>query len=162
MANDRKDVPGHSDVAIQGEFEVNAPGFCDPGTPDNSNGSLTCTRDAILRAIASRPLAFEPWTRPLYSNTGFDLLGWATAEAAQRDTQALRIQMSDGSDEKNISITLEDLLQRDVFDPLDMRNTSFLLSPEKKENAAVPSKGVPNMIDWDFTSVFNPYYSLCS
>ena len=130
---------------------MNAPAFCDPGTKNRSNGSRICSRNDVLRAITSRPLAFEPWTRPLYSNTGFNLLGWATAQTSKNGTTA-----SEGDE----PVTLESLLQTDVFDPLEMKHTTFWVSLEERDNVAVPSKGVPSMIDWDFTSTFNPYKPL--
>jgi len=99
-----------------------------------------------------RPLAFEPWTWPLYSNTGFNLLGWATAQAAGKNTSALLPE----SDQDKIN--LEDLLRHDVFGPLEMKNSSFWVPLEKRDNVAVPAEGVPNIIDWDFTSTFNPFH----
>jgi CubicO group peptidase (beta-lactamase class C family) len=75
------------------------------------------------------------------------LLGWATAQAVIQSQQ-----------DKTSEITLETLLQEDVFDPLDMKDTTFLVPPEKKANVSVARKGVPMMIDWDFTSTFNPYF----
>lgn len=132
-------------------FEITAPAFCDPGSTDRSNGSKVCSREDVLQAIASRPLAFEPWTRPLYSNTGFDVLGWTIAEAANRKAKNTR----QGSD---VSVTVEDLLQTDVFEPLGMEDTFFYPVPtEKKKNIAIPAQGVPHMADWDFTASFNPY-----
>jgi len=114
-----------------------------------------CSKDDIIRAIATRPLAFEPWTRPLYSNTGFNLLGWAVAEAATRKDR-LNFQ-SPGIDETNYVVPLEELLHEDVFRPLEMNDTSFWVPLDRRDDVAVPAKGVPNIIDWDFTSTFNPY-----
>ena len=149
LTNDIRDHPNVERFQIQEHAEINAPAFCDPGTKNRSNGTLICSRGDVLRAIASRPLAFEPWTRPLYSNTGFNLLGWATAQAASK-------AMSNETNSEDHPITLERLLQKDVFEPLGMKATSFLVPVEQRSNVAVPSKGVPTMIDWDFTSTFNP------
>jgi Beta-lactamase len=152
LTGDLNHFPDPDDAMINEHFKIDAPAFCDPGLPDRSNGSMICSRDNILRAIALRPLAFEPWTWPLYSNTGFNLLGWATAEAAGKNTSAL-LPESD-QDKTN----WEDLLRYDVFDPLEMKDSSFWVPLEKRDNVAVPAEGVPNFIDLDFTSTFNPYY----
>src|SRR5947199_10784957 len=96
LAGDMKHFPDVGDAMVK-DIEIDAPAFCDPGTSDRSNGTRMCSREDILRAIALRPLAFEPWTRPLYSNTGFNLLGWATADAAKRNSSHLIAQGS-GSD----------------------------------------------------------------
>jgi CubicO group peptidase (beta-lactamase class C family) len=102
-----------------------------------------CSKEDVLEAIASRPLAFEPWTRPLYSNTGFNVLGWATAEAAKIST-------------KSRVLKWENLIHDDIFETLGMKDSSFWVPAEKRDNVAVPRAGTPAMIDWDFTSTFNP------
>lgn len=126
------------------DIHIAAPAFCDANSSDTSNGTTLCTKEDILKGIASRPLAFEPWTRPLYSNTGFNLLGWATAQAQQASLG-------------HSSISLEELLDRDVFERIGMNNTSFWVPLDQRNNVAVPRQNVPTMIDWDFTSTFNPY-----
>jgi CubicO group peptidase (beta-lactamase class C family) len=157
LTNDVRRLP---DFQAVGDVEINAPAFCDPGSKDRSNGTRICTREDILRAIATRPLAFEPWTRPLYSNTGFNLLGWAVGEAASRKGRPT-IQSSSNEENKEI-VPVEDLLREDVFTPLEMNDTSFWVPPEKRDDVAVPERGIPTFIDWDFTSTFNPYTTLKS
>jgi CubicO group peptidase (beta-lactamase class C family) len=153
LTTDINHFPGLGEQTAQNEIEIRAPGFCDPGSTDKSNGSRICTKDEILRAIASRPLALEPWTRPLYCNTGFNLLGWATAEAYKRKTKSMPDQIGDMA----APTTMEDLLRKDVFEPLGMKDSSFWVSEQKRDRVAAPS--VPNFIDWEFTSTFNPYHS---
>jgi hypothetical protein len=155
LTNDVKRFPDREGSIALGDVEISAPAFCDKGTSDRSNGTKLCTRDDVLKAIFSRPLAFEPWTRPLYSNTGFNLLGWAVALAAEHDTAGLLDIVLDENSAS--SPTLEKLLQKDVFEPLGMNDSSFWVPLDKRNNVAVPGKGVPSMIDWDFTSTFNPY-----
>ena len=141
LANDRTKLLDTDDI------HAFAPAFCDPDTNDTSNGTEMCSKKDILKAIATRPLAFEPWTRPLYSNTGFDLLGWATTEAVKTSTKSKKVKW-------------EDLLHEDIFTPLNMEDSSFWVPEDKRRNVAVPRKGTPAMIDWDFTSTFNPYVRL--
>jgi CubicO group peptidase (beta-lactamase class C family) len=152
LANDLRHFPRVDELNPLDEHTVKSPAYCDPGIPDRSNGTRLCTRDDVLRAIASRPLAFEPWTRPLYSNTGFDLLGWATAEAYKRNKSSKETESEDAM----ASITVEDLLRRDVFEPLDMQDTSFWVGPERRDRVAVPT--VPSWVDTDLSSTFNPYF----
>jgi CubicO group peptidase (beta-lactamase class C family) len=156
LTSDVSKFPDPNGYAAKSGVKISAPAFCDAGILDRSNGTRVCTREDVLKAIASRPLAFEPWTRPLYSNTGFNLLGWAIPEAVQQKTSGLKDQYSPGKD----SQTVEDLLHKDVFEPLGMEDTSFWVPLDKRDNVAVPGKDVPSMIDWDFTSTFNPYCSL--
>jgi CubicO group peptidase (beta-lactamase class C family) len=155
LANDLQHFPDPKSLRALGDFEISAPAFCDEGTTDRSNGTKICTREDLLKAIASRPLAFEPYTRPLYSNTGFNLLGWAVAKAASQSSEKLISQDSQLSQAK--SVTLEDLLSKDVFEPLKMQDSSFWVPLGKRDNVAVPRNGTPSMIDWEFTSTFNPY-----
>lgn len=155
LTSDVDHFPEPGDLSVRGDIIQYAPAFCDPGNSDRSNGTRICSREDVLKAIASRSLAFEPWTRPLYSNTGFNLLGWATAQAAA--AAHAKIDNNETFEDEMSSPTLEDLLQDDVFGPLGMKDTSFWVPLEKKNDVAVPGKGVPCMIDWDFTSTFNPY-----
>ena len=156
LANEIKNFPDPKSVNAQTDFETSAAAFCDEGTTDHSNGTKICTRKDLLKAISSRPLSFEPWTRPLYSNTGFNLLGWAVAKASSQKTKGL-ISQGLGLSQREESVTLEDLLSKDVFERLKMKDSSFWVSLEKRDDVAVPRNGTPCMIDWDFTSTFNPY-----
>ncbi len=156
LAKDLKYFPDPKSLSALGDFETNAAAFCDEGSTDRSNGTKICTREDLLKAIASRPLSFEPWTRPLYSNTGFNLLGWAVAKAASQSSKGLVSQDSELSQQAK-RVTLEDLLSKDVFEPLKMRDSSFWVPMDKRENVAVPRNGTACMIDWEFTSTFNPY-----
>ena len=160
LANDIKKFPDPKSINALSGFETSAAAFCDEGTTDRSNGTKICTKADLLKAISSRHLSFEPWTRPLYSNTGFDLLGWALAKAASQKTKGLISQGPELSPlEKDV--TLEALLCEDVFEPLKMKDSSFWVPLDKRDNVAVPRNGTPCMIDWDFTSTFNPYSHFC-
>ena len=83
------------------------------------------------------------------------MLGWATAHAAMNSWPL--VGQGSGSDMDKMSPPVEELLHIDVFKPLGMKDTSFWVPLEKRDSVAVPAKGVPTMIDWDFTSTFNPY-----
>ncbi|KAF8895826.1 beta-lactamase/transpeptidase-like protein [Gymnopilus junonius] len=88
--------------------------------------------DEIIKAVSEFPLVNAPYTYPIYSNTGFDLLGLSNVAANL-------LASSDPSKEPQ---THKELLKRDIFDPLQL-NSSFFRVPEEEElksNIAVPSK----------------------
>jgi serine-type D-Ala-D-Ala carboxypeptidase/endopeptidase len=71
-----------------------------PGDPFSTN-----TKDAALADLGKDPLLFPPGTAALYSNYGFDLLGYALADIAGKP--------------------YGDLLKERVLGPLGMKDTSF-------------------------------------
>jgi hypothetical protein len=81
------------------------------------------TREDVLKAVAMYPLANAPYNYPIYSNTGFNLLGMvnvgATRRAEEGSTRALdRVKEQ----------TYKELVTKDVLDPLGL-NTSFFDFP---------------------------------
>ncbi|KAH9486520.1 Beta-lactamase-like protein str6 [Psilocybe cubensis] len=86
--------------------------------------------NATFDAITRLPLVNVPYTYPIYSNTGFGLLGLANigADSLQKPASLQR--------------THAELLKRDVFEPLGMTNSFFRLPESEKQRAhiAVPAK----------------------
>lgn len=82
--------------------------------------------EEFLRAVAKYPLVAPQYTFPVYSNTGFNLLGLCNLAADESATGKER--------------TYPELLQDDVFDPLGL-NSSFYEIPNSRLAAqiAVPS-----------------------
>lgn len=77
-----------------------------------------CTRarrEAVLNVIADKP-AYPPGTKYVYSNVGYTIAG-AMAEEVTGDTW-------------------EDLVKREVFEPLELANAGF--GPPKSPDAALP------------------------
>lgn len=82
-------------------------------------------------ALARLPLVNTPYSYPIYSNTGFGLLGLANSGA---DKSKFPI---------GARLTHAELLKRDVFQPLGM-TSSFFRAPEREElraHMAVPAQG---------------------
>jgi CubicO group peptidase (beta-lactamase class C family) len=84
--------------------------------------------EAMAQAIARYPLIVPPYSYPIYSNTGFAVLGWCNVAAAK--------QMN-----KTSPNTYAQLLQRDIFTPLRMKGSSFLASDLLGDHLAFPSIG---------------------
>jgi CubicO group peptidase (beta-lactamase class C family) len=74
------------------------------------------TRDELLQAAFSTPLAADPGTRAEYSDIGFIILGTALERLADEP--------------------LDRFCQREIFSPLGMANTTF--NPPPKIRAAIP------------------------
>jgi CubicO group peptidase (beta-lactamase class C family) len=73
----------------------------------------------LVKSVNTYPLINLPYDYPIYSNTGIDLLGLSNAAANKRHA---------GSNSENEPQTHEDLVQRDIFDPLGL-NASFYRVP---------------------------------
>lgn len=83
------------------------------------------TEREIFDAIQSFPLSNDPYSPPLYSNTGYAILGMAAVAAHRAHA---------GQAE-----TFTDLIRRDIFEPLGMNGTSFLVTAKNRGRAAVAS-----------------------
>lgn len=79
------------------------------------------TREDILHSIAKIPLVAPQYTYPVYSNTGFNLLGWTLTAAA------------------NTTKTYAELMHKDVFEPLKLKGSSFGVTPQNARMIAVPA-----------------------
>ncbi|KIM24197.1 hypothetical protein M408DRAFT_27311, partial [Serendipita vermifera MAFF 305830] len=95
-----------------------------PNVPENQPPRQIPTLDEQLQAIASIPLVAPPGSFPVYSNTGFSVLGEALV-AANTKTEGNRVLYAD-------------LLKRDIFGPLAMNGSSFVASPENAAHLAIP------------------------
>jgi CubicO group peptidase (beta-lactamase class C family) len=78
----------------------------------------------ILQAIADNPLVAPQYSYPIYSNTGYSLLGWCNTVAYRMVTG------------RNVSHA--ELLKEDVFEPLGMNGSSFLLTSDNKGQMVYP------------------------
>ncbi|KAI5779896.1 hypothetical protein DFH27DRAFT_604805 [Peziza echinospora] len=62
-----------------------------------------CTRNDVLKSLADHPLIYPAFTTPAYSNVGFSLLGLVL--------------------ERKAGISFDELMQRDMYGPLGMKDT---------------------------------------
>jgi CubicO group peptidase (beta-lactamase class C family) len=106
-------------------------------TPDDSslhdhlvpNGSSPWANpEEMKQAISRYPLIVPSYSYPIYSNTGFAVLGWCNVAAAKQL-------------DKTSPNTYAELLQRDIFIPLRMTGSSFLASDLPGDHLAFPSIG---------------------
>jgi CubicO group peptidase (beta-lactamase class C family) len=86
------------------------------------------TVQSILETIRSTPLVAPQWTYPIYSNTGFCVLGWANLAAAQMATAKEGLQPIH---------TFPQLMKRDIFGPLGMNSSFFSVPPGYEGRLAV-------------------------
>jgi len=98
------------------------------GLPHYKTKDVALSEKDILEAVKSYPLSNIPYFQPLYSNTGFALLGMACMKA----------QMAlEGSESAPKSFP--DLIRRDIFEPLRMDSTSFHVTDHNRSRVAIAS-----------------------
>lgn len=113
------------------------------GGPPEYNGLKFPSHQEVFDGIAqSRPVV-APYTYPVYSNTGYSLLGIANVAA--------NIAASGPSGPS----THAELVQKDIFGPLGFNGTSFLVTEENIHNVVVPS-----LNPWEIVRVLGPTSSL--
>lgn len=92
------------------------------------NGRRSPSKREILEALSTHPLAVVPGGPPLYSNTGYALLGMAALAAHRYKGGHAR--------------TFEELLSMDVFDKLEMNSTAYAVTTRQmdlKDKVAIAS-----------------------
>ncbi|EGN94876.1 hypothetical protein SERLA73DRAFT_96244 [Serpula lacrymans var. lacrymans S7.3] len=119
------------------------PKSLDGAGPPHYNGLPFPSHEQFFDAIAHNQLIVPPYTYPIYSNTGFSLLGLANVAASRA---------FEGGDSPQ---THAELLQRDIFDPLGLNGSSFLLTEINQPHVAVASM-VTVEADQDFGDATNP------
>ncbi|KAH7884156.1 beta-lactamase/transpeptidase-like protein [Phlebopus sp. FC_14] len=113
------------------------------GGPPPMNGLPFPTLDAILKAVIDTPRVVGPYSYPVYSNTGYQLLGMANVAANQKH------------EGNSAPSTHAELVHRDIFGPLGMNGTSFLVTEANRDQVAI-SSFVPFEVDQDFKDASNP------
>ncbi|KAG8904132.1 hypothetical protein FRC00_014216, partial [Tulasnella sp. 408] len=102
--------------------------------PGDTVHHLPNSTEPILETIKELPLVAPPYTYPIYSNTGFNVLGWAVAAAAGGKPE-----------------DYPDILHRDIFEPLGL-SSAFNLTEETASNVVVPASG-----SYETDLAFGPY-----
>ncbi|EPQ55044.1 beta-lactamase/transpeptidase-like protein [Gloeophyllum trabeum ATCC 11539] len=108
------------------------------------NGRPFPTPERVLEAQAELSLSTPPHGLPLYSNAGFSILGMVNLAAARRSDE-YRDRVS----------TIEELIERDVFEPLGMNSSGYLAADLGAERVAVSSYASEDA-DYDFQTAMNP------
>ncbi|KAJ6544346.1 beta-lactamase/transpeptidase-like protein [Mycena capillaripes] len=109
--------------------------------PPGSNGCPFPTTEQLINGLKKYPLAVPMYSYPVYSNVGMAFLG-QVAVAANREFE--KYNNLTGS-----PATWAILAQRDIFDPLGLNGSSFVVTPQNKAHVAVASKHSYE-VDWDF------------
>ncbi|KAJ7705973.1 beta-lactamase/transpeptidase-like protein [Mycena rosella] len=101
----------------------------DKGAVHELRERINGSREELLDAVAILPLVAPPYTFPVYSNTGFDVLGLCNAAAGK--------------------LGYRELMERDVFEPLAMKSSFY------PAQVAVPSSD-SEVADLTFDLVNDP------
>ncbi|KAJ7499888.1 beta-lactamase/transpeptidase-like protein [Mycena latifolia] len=109
--------------------------------PPPMNGCPFPTTDQMITGLKKYPLAVPTYSYPVYSNVGMAILGQVAVAANAAFEKAKNIPGS--------PTTWAALAQRDIFDPLGLNGSSFVVTPHNKANVAVASKD-SHEVDWDF------------
>ncbi|KAJ7174631.1 beta-lactamase/transpeptidase-like protein [Mycena filopes] len=110
-----------------------------------TNGRPFPTSDELIAGLKQYPLTVPTYTYPVYSNVGMALLG-QVAVAANRAFE----QQQGGSGSASTSpATWPELAQRDIFDPLGLNGSGFVVTPQNQPHVAVASADSYE-VDWDF------------
>ncbi len=96
----------------------------EPALEGAAQGPIASWKEKIIASIPTTKINTEPGTKYSYSNIGYGILGLALERAVQEPFM--------------------DLIQRKLFDPLGMENTTFILSNEQMKMMSKGYQGNPN------------------
>lgn len=116
-----------------------------PGFPPESGFP---TKKEIMKAITENPLVAPQYSYPIYSNTGFALLGWCNTAADEKVT--------------GNPISHAELIHGDIIDPLGLNGSSFILSPQIFDQMAFPKNSLEavSMIQLEYLAEIKTHVSL--
>lgn len=103
------------------------PGSVFGAGPPVYNGLEFPSHQQVFDAVAKNRPIVAPYTYPVYSNTGYSLLGIANVAANTAENGPL------------VPPTHAELVQQDIFGPLGFNGTSFLVTEENRHNVVVAS-----------------------
>lgn len=112
--------------------------------PPPVNGCPFPTTDQMISGLKKYPLTVPTYTYPIYSNVGMALLGQVAVVA---NTALEESQNVTGS-----PTTWPALAQRDIFNPLGLNGSSFVVTPQNKAHVAVASKDSHEVVRFNFSS----------
>lgn len=96
----------------------------EPSLEGAARGPIAGWKDKIIASIPTTSINTKPGTKYAYSNIGYGILGLAIERAVEEPFM--------------------DLMQRKLFDPLGMENTTFILSDEQMTMMSTGYQGNPN------------------
>ena len=104
------------------------------GLPHYFTKDVPLEEEQIIESVGHYPLSNEPNFEPLYSNTGYALLGMVCRKAESSTTCSRKSDSFTG------------IIQRDILRPLRMDSSSFEVTPEKKDRVAIASTDNDSMV----------------
>lgn len=129
-----------------GDATHNWPGSLKGKGPPPYSGVPMPNRAVLLDALDDNAWVADPYTYPVYSNTGYALLGLVNRIADKMH------------EHRTQELSHAQLLERDIFDPLGFTDSTFLVSNKHKHQAAV-SIAQPNETVMHQFSDFILFYS---
>ncbi|KAJ7039382.1 beta-lactamase/transpeptidase-like protein [Mycena alexandri] len=114
--------------------------------PPPTNGRPFPTTEQLITGLKQYPLTVPTYSYPVYSNVGMALLG-QVAVAANREFE---LESANATVRPTASpATWPALAQRDIFDPLRLNGSAFVVTPKNRAHVAVASAD-SDEVDWDF------------
>lgn len=100
--------------------------------PPPGNGCPFPTTEQMINGLKKYPLTVPTYSYPIYSNVGMAVLGQVavSANAAFEASQNIT----------GPPTTWASLAERDIFNPLGLNGSSFVVTPDNKAHVAVASK----------------------
>ncbi|KAJ7740566.1 beta-lactamase/transpeptidase-like protein [Mycena metata] len=111
--------------------------------PPPTNGKPFPTTEQVITGLRQYPLTVPTYQYPLYSNVGMALLG-QVAVVANRE-----FELKSANTTVKSPATWPALAQRDIFDPLGLNGSAFVVTPQNRAHVAVASADSYE-VDWDF------------
>jgi CubicO group peptidase (beta-lactamase class C family) len=99
--------------------------------PSPLNGCPFPTTQEVIEGLPKYPLVVPTYSYPVYSNAGMAVLGEATVVANAAFEKEKGVMKSPA--------TWQALVRRDIFDPLGLNGSSFVVTPENTAHVAVSS-----------------------
>ncbi|KAJ6579643.1 beta-lactamase/transpeptidase-like protein [Mycena vulgaris] len=109
--------------------------------PPPVNGCPFPTTEEMITGLKQYPLTVPTYSYPVYSNVGMAILGQVAVAANAAFEKSTNVTGS--------PTTWPSLAQRDIFVPLGLNGSSFVVTPFNKAHVAVASKD-SHEVDWDF------------
>ncbi|KAL0958175.1 hypothetical protein HGRIS_000338 [Hohenbuehelia grisea] len=119
------------------------PASLDGSGPPGYSGLPFPDRKTFMAGIVPSGRVAPPYTFPVYSNTAFSVLGLVNLAVTKRHEGEKAPQ------------THAELMHRDIFVPLGLNGSSFIVSEVNKDKVVVPSVKTDD-IDANFGDVTNP------
>ncbi|KAJ7062795.1 hypothetical protein C8F01DRAFT_1281834 [Mycena amicta] len=114
--------------------------------PPPTNGRPFPSNEQTISGLKEYPLNLQTYSYPVYSNVGIGLLGQVAVAANRGFEQKQNITGSPSN--------WPELAKRDLFGPLGLNGSGFVVTPENSAHVAVASHD-SDEVDWNFLDVMS-------